>query len=157
MQHAQTDTSTLVNDGKYPLGFKDEAQFRNLTRPIAQKHRDATIIVSGSSVTGRSGDGSRAFRDASYPYPTYGKPKELSRSDIDLGIVKPGVVGKGDIDHRGFPKRYSKAGDQEFALRQSVSKATGHPTGTKFFDQMPTAKGKERPHIVRPHTPESER
>jgi hypothetical protein len=141
----------------YPYGFESEKQFRDLTRPIARANRDATIVVTGSSVTGRSGDGTRPFRPKDTPYEKGNK--KSGPSDIDLGIVKPGSVGKGQVDFRGFPKKKTRLAGIERRYGRNVEQTTGHPSGIKYFDSMPVegrgrTPNRERKRIVRSHTPE---
>lgn len=147
----------------YPLGFDSMEQFREVTRPIARANRDAQIVVTGSSVTGRSGDGTRAFREKDTPHVEGNK--KSGPSDIDLGIVRDGSVGTGQVAGNGFPKKKSKLAKLERTYGRSVEEATGHPSGIKFFNSMPTERkeergrspARERRRIVRDHTPEGER
>jgi hypothetical protein len=144
---------------KYPLGFESEEQFRELTRPIAKANRDAAIVVTGSSVTGRSGDGKRNFRNNRTPNTG---ARKSGPSDIDLGIVKPRSKWQPDVADSGFPIRSSKSGALERAYGQKVQKTTGHPSGIKFFNSMPVEGRGRTPHrervrLVREHTPEGQR
>lgn len=153
---AEVPAQTPLQRG-YPLGFESLEQFRDLTRPIAQKHRDATVVVTGSSVTGKSGDGTREFRNNKTP--KVKNVKKSGPSDIDLGIVKPGSVGKGQVDQTGFPKKKSGLSKLEKRYADSVEQVTGHPSGIKFFNEMPRgrSRSRERERIVREHTPEGQR
>lgn len=119
------------------LGFKSKQEFRDLTRPLAQKHRGATVIISGSSVTGES------F--------TSGKPFG-PHSDIDIGLVDPELSKTGQVDYRGFPEKGSDLSQEEKRLQKSFRKIKGRKTGIKVFSEAP-----ERDLYVRPHTPPRQR
>lgn len=142
---------------KYPLGFRDEKHFRDTTRPLAEANRDATLVVTGSSVTGQSADGTRPFRDKSYPKKSSYRSKEDTRSDIDMGLVKPKESWGSEVTNRGFPgSGATKLMEIDFSKK--VENETGHTSGLKYFDKWPRNKdGTERYRIVRAHTPEAER
>ena len=119
------------------LGFSSQKEFRDLTRPLAQKHRGSKIIVTGSSVTG------------------YSHKKQVpfgSHSDIDLGLVNPKLRKSSQVDYRGFPVWSSKLGVEERRLQKSFRETKGRKTGIKVFSDTP-----ERAHYVRPHTPPPQR
>ncbi|MBD2496794.1 DUF4157 domain-containing protein [Nostoc sp. FACHB-280] len=131
----QTGRSAVTDTPrKYPRGFESEEQFRDLTRPLAKAHRESTIIVSGSSVTGKS-------------YLT-GKPFS-KKSDIDIGIVGRDEFKSGEIDERGFASKGVRR-EEELAHKARIEEAIGHKSGLKFFRKPP-----KREYLVRDHTPEA--
>lgn len=140
----------------YPLGFGSMKEFRDATRPVAVANRHRSIIVRGSSVTGKSGDGSRDFRGADYPNPPRKKPagfdKADYRSDIDVGVVGADVRRDRDINRRGFPRPKTAAARLERRHQRAVRDAIGFQTGLKFFAEAP-----DGAQIERPHTPDGRR
>jgi hypothetical protein len=146
-----------VVERSYPLGFANEQQFRDLTRPIARANRDADIVVTGSSVTGKKHNADTPFRHGA-PFRLDARDKRDKPSDIDIGIVKPDSVGHGDIGNNGFPEPRSDLARLEQEYGRNVRREIGHPSGIRYFDNWPVSPGgRERPRIVRPHTPEPER
>jgi hypothetical protein len=114
-------------------GFKSKQEFRDLTRALAKRHRGATVIISGSSVTGKS------FKT--------GKPFG-SHSDIDIGLIDPKLSKSSQVDYRGFPQFASKLGAEERRLQKTFREFKGRKTGIKVFEKAP-----KRTYYVRPHTP----
>ena len=127
----------------YPRGFHSYQDFRDKTRRIAQVSRKGKIIVSGSSVTGFSYLGHKAFRKG-------GTPEE--NSDIDMGIVDPVLAESDQVDQRGFPIRRSQLRDIELSTGEVMKTKNKHKMGIRVFPQMP-----KRQIIERPHTPVEER
>lgn len=143
----------------HPLGFRSDRHFRDATRGVAQGNRGSVIAVSGSSVTGRSGDGKRDFRPARAPFvwPRRGVPKHTSFSDIDVGIIGRDAMGRRGLDHRGFPQRGTSAEREEQDFQKRVRRASGHPSGLRRFPAFPKNRDdSERTWIMREHTPDRE-
>lgn len=121
----------------YPLGFKSEQEFRDLTRPIAQQARDGVVFISGSSVTGKSFASGKAFG---------------SHSDIDVGIASRRLrEDSTQVQQSGKGKAFP-------VPRSSLDNARGrtrerHPIGAKVFYGIPG----ERQVLIREHTPEGQR
>ncbi|MBB6183527.1 hypothetical protein [Oleiagrimonas soli] len=130
-----------VRERGYPLGFESMQQFRDLTRPVAQANREGTVIVSGSSVTGRSMKQGTEFDKG-----------KKGKSDIDLGVIRDyhDPAWLEISDYRGFPK--GKMAEVERSYGKSVKQALGRPTGIKFFDHDQIEQD-GRSFMVRPHTP----
>lgn len=127
-----------LTEGPSPVrGFSSRKEFRDLTRPLAQKHRGATVIISGSSVTGES------FKT--------GKPFG-SHSDIDIGLIDPQLSKSRQVDYRGFPAYGSPLSKEEKRLQKSFRQHKGRKTGIKVFSEEPN-----REFYVRPHTPPPQR
>ncbi|MDB5815837.1 MAG: hypothetical protein JWN23_2954 [Rhodocyclales bacterium] len=122
---------------RYPLGFKSEQEFRDLTRPIAQQARDGVVFVSGSSVTGKSFATGKTFG---------------SHSDIDVGIASRRLrEDSTQVQQTGKGKAFP-------APRSPLDNARGrtkdrHPIGAKVFYGIPG----ERQVLIREHTPEGKR
>jgi hypothetical protein len=129
---SQRETYQQFLDRPSPvLGFKTNGEFRDATRPLAQNHRESKVIVSGSSVTGRSFHTGLPFG-----------PK----SDIDIGLVNKKLrYNTSQTLASGFPVPESKLGREEVQLQESFRRKTG----IKVFNRLP-----DRPLIERPHTPD---
>ncbi|MDB5888401.1 MAG: hypothetical protein JWM03_1273, partial [Rhodocyclales bacterium] len=130
-------TGERVVARRYPLGFKSEQEFRDLTRPIAQQARDGVVFVSGSSVTGKSFATGKTFG---------------SHSDIDVGIASRRLrEDSTQVQQTGKGKAFP-------APRSPLDNARGrtkdrHPIGAKVFYGIPG----ERQVLIREHTPEGKR
>ncbi|MFZ6675482.1 hypothetical protein [Undibacterium sp. Xuan67W] len=125
----------------FPLGFKDKKEFRDVTRSVAQEHRDDKIIVRGSSVTGEK-----------YTNP---EKKFDKYSDIDLGIVSLKLrQDRSQVQENGFPTFNSKLERTSEYFSRSIKeiRPLGKKSGIKVFDRTPPGVL-----IERPHTPERER
>jgi hypothetical protein len=122
---------------RYPLGFKSEKEFRDLTRPIAQQARDGIVFVSGSSVTGKSFATGKAFG---------------SHSDIDVGIASRRLREDSTQVQQSGPGRAFPVRDSSLDTARGRTKDR-HPIGAKVFYGVPG----ERQVLVREHTPEGKR
>jgi hypothetical protein len=119
------------------LGFSSRKEFRDLTRPLARKHRGSTVIISGSSVTGKSYKTGQKFGPS---------------SDIDIGLVDRRLRNSRQVNYRGFPVPKTQLGREERSLQRSFRSSKSRKTGIKVFSNMPN-----RPVYIRPHTPPRQR
>ncbi|AKD55326.1 hypothetical protein SD10_10855 [Spirosoma radiotolerans] len=137
-------TREYVQGIDYPYGFDSYQEFLDRTRIIAEQARDGVVIISGSSVTGRSYKTGRDFH-------TDGHITE--NSDIDAGIVDNDLYcNERQVDERGFPVRRTRLGDAEL-LSGSGMRDKNIQMGIKVWAGFP----EDREYIVRPHTPPRER